>query len=379
MSFIYDIFDHRDMLLDRIRMNAYRQAIQATVRQGDVVADLGTGTGIMAFLAAQAGAKKVYAIEKEEIISVAAKVAESNGMLDRIVFINRPCEEVELPEPVDVIISEFIGVFGLEENLLPHIIYAHRFLKPGGSLLPAWLDLYLTPVESPELWDATVGLWCKDFYGLDFSPVRSRGVSERYVIDCLGKFRRLASEFPLAHLDFYTLTKIPTSFRMRIPLESAGTLHGYVGYFKVGVSPRTVISTSPEEPPTHWKQAFFPLPEPVEVQAGDLLECEITNFQIRRVYWRWDTKIIRRNQQQIEFSQHNWQISKEQMMISKKEFVPSLDLKGEMQKLILDSCNGRRTLTEIAEILQEVYPEQYCDLEEALTATVSNLQGKISI
>lgn len=378
MSFI-DMLDHRDMLLDRIRMNAYRQAIQATVREGDVVADLGTGTGIMAFFAVQAGAKKVYAIEKEAIISVAAKLAESNGMLDRIVFIKGSCDQVDLPEPVDVIISEFIGVFALEENLLPHIIYGHRFLKAGGSLVPAWLDLYLTPVESQELWDTTVGLWGKDFYGLDFSSMQSEGFSNRYVINCLGKIRRMAAESPLAHLDFYTLREIPATFTMRIPLESTGTMHGYVGYFKVGLDPQTVLSTSPAEPPTHWKQTFFPLPEPVEVQAGDILECEITAFHSGMPCWRWDTKIIRRNQQHIEFSQHNWQLSREQMIMSKNQFVPSLALKGEIQKLILDSCNGRRTTTEIAQIIQEIYPEQYKDLGEALTATISTLHDKISI
>ena len=366
------------MLVDRIRMNAYRQAIQATVQEGDVVADLGTGSGIMAFFAVQAGAKKVYAIEQEAVITEAAQLAASNGMLDRIVFIKGSCDQVDLPEPVDVIISEFIGFFGLEENLLS-IDFRDRFLKAGGSLVPAWLDLYLTPVESPELWYTTVGLWGKDFYGLDFSSVRSEGFSSRYVTNCQGKIRGMASESPLSHLDFYTLTKIPTTFTLRIPLESTGTIHGYVGYFKVGLSPQTVLSTSPDEPPTHWEQVFFPLQEPVEVQAGDILECEITAFQSGKVCWRWDTKIISKKLQHVKFSQHNWQISKEELLINRNEFVPALAQSGEIQKLILDSCNGRRTMTEIAKIVQEIYPEQYKNLMEALTATRLILLGKILI
>jgi len=88
---------------------------------------------------------------------------------------------------------------------------------------------------------------------------------------------------------------------------------------------------------------------------------------------------MRINQQPVEFSQHNWQISKEQMIMSKNNFVPSLALKGEIQKLILDSCNGRRTVTEIAEIIQKAYPEPYGDLGEALTVTIATLHDKILI
>src|SRR2546425_4280598 len=72
-------FAHEPMLLDKIRCDAYREAIQRTVKPGDVVVDLGTGTGLLSFFALQAGARHVYAIEMTGIADAAAELIEANG------------------------------------------------------------------------------------------------------------------------------------------------------------------------------------------------------------------------------------------------------------------------------------------------------------
>jgi ubiquinone/menaquinone biosynthesis C-methylase UbiE len=372
------VSEHFDLLSDHIRMKAYQAAIHATVRQGDIVADLGTGSGVLAFFAIQAGAQKVYAIERNDIISEAEKLAEKNGMAGKVVFIKGSSDQVNLPEQVDVIISELIGLFGLEENLLHFITdFRQRFLKAGGTLVPAWLDLYLMPVESQELWDATVGLWRKDFYGLDFSPVRTAGFSRTYPMNCAGKVRRMASETHLAHFDFYNLTKMQTSFKMRIPLESRGTMHGYVGYFLAGLAPGIILSTSPDKPPTHWNQIFFPLEEPVEIKEGDILECKITALHFVEIFWNWNTRIITEKLQRVKFSQSDLQISKDDILINRNDYVPALSSKGEILNLVLQACNGERTMVEIAEVLQRAYPERYRDKSNAIRETRSILIGKI--
>jgi len=81
---------HERMLLDKIRCDAYREAIQGTVKPGDVVVDLGAGTGLLSFFAAQAGARHVYAIEMSGIAEVAAELIEANGFRDRITLIRKP-------------------------------------------------------------------------------------------------------------------------------------------------------------------------------------------------------------------------------------------------------------------------------------------------
>ena len=124
------IFSQQPMIADQVRMEAYRKAIHEVVKKGDVVADIGTGSGILAFFALQAGARKVYAIEQNKIIEEAEELAKLDGMEERIVFIKGRSDRIELPEKVDVITSEILGHFGYEEHVARFKIDARkRFLK----------------------------------------------------------------------------------------------------------------------------------------------------------------------------------------------------------------------------------------------------------
>jgi protein arginine N-methyltransferase 1 len=152
--------NHFFLLEDSRRTETYRKAILEVVKKGDVVADV--GTGILAFFACQAGAKRVYAIEQRKVIESAREIGNANGVGDRIVFINTLSTEVELPEKVNVIVSEFIGTFCLEESLLDFTIDAReRFLKPGGRMTPYHVKMFIVPVQSDEIY-SKVNFWNDD-------------------------------------------------------------------------------------------------------------------------------------------------------------------------------------------------------------------------
>ncbi len=79
-----DIELQRRMVSDRPRTNAFAAAIREVVQPGDVVLDVGTGTGILAMFAAKAGARKVYAIDVTDIAEVATDLVKANGLSDQI-------------------------------------------------------------------------------------------------------------------------------------------------------------------------------------------------------------------------------------------------------------------------------------------------------
>ena len=58
---MYNIYDYGWMIGDRVRTDAYPRALEQTVEPGAIVLDIGTGSGIMAFMACKFGASRVYA------------------------------------------------------------------------------------------------------------------------------------------------------------------------------------------------------------------------------------------------------------------------------------------------------------------------------
>ncbi len=109
---------HLSMLLDTARMQSYRRAIEASVQPGDVVVDIGCGTGVLSFMACEAGAKQVYAIEGGPVIELARELAIDNGFADRIEFLTGWSIDVGIPEPADVLITETLGNAGLDEGII---------------------------------------------------------------------------------------------------------------------------------------------------------------------------------------------------------------------------------------------------------------------
>ncbi|MFH1812417.1 MAG: 50S ribosomal protein L11 methyltransferase, partial [Pseudomonadota bacterium] len=134
----------RAMLQDRARVEALARAIAGSVRPGDVVVEVGTGCGLLAVLAARAGARRVFAIEATELWQVARDVIAHNGVADVVQVIPGMSFDVELPERGDVLITETLGHLGVDEGIVATVADARgRLLKPGARLVPERIDILL--------------------------------------------------------------------------------------------------------------------------------------------------------------------------------------------------------------------------------------------
>jgi 2-polyprenyl-3-methyl-5-hydroxy-6-metoxy-1,4-benzoquinol methylase len=129
---------HELMLNDHIRMVAYENAIKRLVQPGMTVVDVGTGTGILAQWALEAGARTVHAIDMNENMIAEARARLSHAGYSDGVRLHRALSyEVTLPERVDVVMSEILGNLGDNEGMTPILNDARaRFLKEGGHMLP---------------------------------------------------------------------------------------------------------------------------------------------------------------------------------------------------------------------------------------------------
>ena len=145
------LYHQKDMLQDRGRMDAYRNAILQNTQcfKDKVVLDVGTGSGVLAIWAGMAGAKKVYAVEATSMAQHARRLVQQNGMQDVVTVLEGYMEKIELPEKVDVILSEWMGYFLLREAMFDSVLNARdAWLKPGGALFPSHASLRMAPLNS---------------------------------------------------------------------------------------------------------------------------------------------------------------------------------------------------------------------------------------
>lgn len=174
-----NIFEHEKMLADRSRVDSYKKAIFKHIRPDDTVIDLGTGSGILSFFAAQNRAKKIYAIDHGNIIDLAKKISELNGF-NNIVFEKVNSRAFNPPEKIDLILHEQIGDDLFDENMIENILdLKKRVLKEGGRILPGKFELYLEPVSlKPEY--RVPYIWEQNLFGIEFSSLKDDPLTERF-------------------------------------------------------------------------------------------------------------------------------------------------------------------------------------------------------
>jgi len=275
------------MLQDATRTGTYYRAILQNRPdfEGKIVMDVGSGSGILAFFAIQAGAAKVYCIEASPMAEVIREVAAANGWADKVVIINQILQDIrdEVPEKVDCITHETLGNFLFAERGIETVCVAReRFLKPGGKLFPATAAFRLAPFEDAKTHQARMvkasNLWsCKDFYGVDLSSMEERSRREMFIRPLSDQFHpdQLRADALTRVYDFRTLRseevrefEIPLSFRSK----STCLMHGLAGWFDAffddGSVVKHIMSTSPWDTLTHWWMTRLMLMEPLAVNVG---------------------------------------------------------------------------------------------------------------
>jgi len=265
---------HEEMLKDSVRTESYRRAIMAPgICKDKVVLDVGCGTGILSMFAVKAGAKHVYAIECAAIIDQAREIVRANGMEDKITLIRGKVEEVEVPEKVDVLISEWMGYFLMYESMLSSVIYARdKWLKPDGIVLPDKCTLYINAIEDADYRAAKIDWW-GNVYGFNMSCIGEIALSEP-LVDTVESRQVVTNDSVLKVYDIAHATKEDAMVMEDAPFtlvaQREDDIHAFVTFFDVQFTQSRVrFSTSPACKYTHWKQAVLYLRNSLTMRAGE--------------------------------------------------------------------------------------------------------------
>jgi 2-polyprenyl-3-methyl-5-hydroxy-6-metoxy-1,4-benzoquinol methylase len=259
---------HRLMLADVERMRAYSQAIEARVRPGQRVLDLGTGTGVLAMWAARAGAE-VVAVEPHDIIRVAERLALANGLDARIRFVQADARALPAEPTFDLLLTECMGNFFVTDEMQPVLRDARRLLAPGASTLPLSISLHLAAATLPGWRELT--FWEEPVGGLDLGAALPFASQAAYVVRCEPEL--VATD--AARLATFPLLEAPDTFELdaRLEVKKPRTLHALIGWFEADLGAGVTLSTAPGVP-THWGQMAFPLPA-TPVRAGDTVRVQL--------------------------------------------------------------------------------------------------------
>src|SRR5262249_21178383 len=149
-----------EMIADKTRMQAYEAALRRVVRRNSIVLDLGSGPGIMAFLACRLGAREVIAVEPDGVLQLARELAEANGWETRIKFLHGLSTSLEPPQRCDVVVSDIGGVLPLFMLHIPTIAdVRERWLVKGGIQIPQEDTIFGAVIESQRVWSRHFTGW----------------------------------------------------------------------------------------------------------------------------------------------------------------------------------------------------------------------------
>ena len=274
---------HRGLLQDAVRTNAFRDAIRRFVTPDSVVLDLGTGSGILSFFAAEAGARRVFAVDATHSADLASFLSRHLGFADRIQVIHDRSTNIELPERANLLVTETLGAFGFDEQILSSVIDARaRLLTADAVIIPRSIDLYLVPVDDASIYERRVNWWNGKPYGFDFSPL-SVFASNIVFVGSVGSDSFLATPERVIAADLTTITSADISGRAHFATTRGGLLHGFAGWFRATLADGMELSN--EVPGSHWEHVFLPLQTPIHVEEGTPIHVQLESHD--GLSWRW--------------------------------------------------------------------------------------------
>jgi hypothetical protein len=358
MSLVVDA--HREFLSDAVRLSAYESAMSRLVRPGDVVVDLGAGSGILGLLACRAGASRVYAVEPTGLIELARAIAAENGVADRIRWIRQPAAELALPEKADVLVGDFAGHMGFEAGVFDLYAFAPRWLKPDARVIPSRITVAASVVEDPVA-HANATFWRAPVAGFAMTSALARSLNTGYPV----RFDAGQVIAPALASAPYDTTAAPPLLAIEGQTRAAraGTVHGLGAWFAADLAPGIRMTNAPGAAARLVRRnVFLPLDRPTTVQPGDVIGVSV-RVRPADLVVNWTVQIggaVERHS-----TLNGMLIAREDLRAGDPTRRPRLTPRGEGRRTILALCDGTRTLRHIEKAVYERHRDLFATAAEA--------------
>jgi tetratricopeptide (TPR) repeat protein len=265
---------HVPMMNERERNQAYADGLRSVVTPDTRVFEIGTGSGLLAMMAARLGARQVVTCEAVPLIAqTATRIIERNGYADRVSVIARPSQAVrlgaDLPERADLLVHEIFSSELLGEHVLPAIEDAKaRLLAPGGEILPSAASIMVALVGGEALGRY---LHMGEAFGFDlreFNAIQPKKVP-LYREDLAPVM--LSDDVEAFRFDFRNASTFPAERRtLALRVGTGGTCHGVIQWIRVELGAGITFENHParHRPVANWQCTVYAFAEPVRLDAG---------------------------------------------------------------------------------------------------------------
>ncbi len=267
---------HLPMLADQARNDAFEAAINARVKPGDIALDIGTGSGLLAMMAARAGADHVYACEADEILApLAREIVERNGFRDKITILEKHSTALvvgeDLPRKADLLITEIFDSALVGEGALPTIRHAREALLTNDAhVIPEGATLHGALAECPHLQRFhNIGT----VKGFDLGPMNALAQpfshkDAQIYFDASENSRILSAPFIIKEFDFRSAPELAFQAECPASILETGEADSVLIWFDLHLAPGVIFSTRRAKAQHHWRRALQVLLDTAACQAG---------------------------------------------------------------------------------------------------------------
>ena len=264
---------HSAMLNDARRNDRFDAAIRSAVKPGSHVLDIGTGAGLLAMMAARAGAAHVTACESVGALADMAKeIIALNGLSDSITIVHKHSKDLvvgqDLPRPADILVTEIFDAGLLNENILETVADARaRLLSPNALILPAAATVFAVPIDCAAIASER---HVSEAAGFNVRPFNAL-TPQHYLQTELARYdwRPLSEPAELFRFDFTGDDAGYAETTVRLTPLCDGTAQAIALWFNLALDNETNIATGPMDPPTHWQQAVYAINPPLNIKQNE--------------------------------------------------------------------------------------------------------------
>ena len=287
---------HVPMMNEQHRNSAYFEALKAVVTPDSTVFEIGTGSGLLAMMAAKLGAKQVTTCESMPLIAkTAQQIIQDNHFEKTIKIIAKKSTDInvgaDLKAQADILVSEIFSSELLGEHVLPSLEDAKkRLLKPNGKVIPAAGSIVVALFTGEDI---RRNLLVDDAFGFNLQGFNKIVSNKRMIARNDLNIELLSDSVAAFSFDFEGANTFPAQIKtLQITVKTAGLCYGLVQWIRLDMNgdEKVMFENHPSQTSkvSNWQQCAYLFDAPIDVKVGQIVVVNAAHN--RAVPWFWLAK-----------------------------------------------------------------------------------------